>query len=83
MNDVLPPNEKYLRDAFVSPLGDGACVLDAERQVDYVRLEFGRRRGPDSAYWDCWFSVTPIRNSHALRGKIRNSRLVQRIGSAT
>jgi len=28
MNDVLPQNDKYLRDAFGSPLGDGACVLE-------------------------------------------------------
>ena len=55
---VLPQNQKYLRDAFGSPLRDGACVLDADREVGYVRLEFETRRGPDSAYWDGWFSVT-------------------------
>ncbi|MFC5730038.1 MULTISPECIES: hypothetical protein [Nocardioides] len=83
MSLVLPQNEKYLRDVFGAPLSDGACVLDAERQVGYVRLEFGNRRGPDSAYWDGWFSVTPTRNGHPLRGKVANGRLVQLIGGAT
>ena len=46
MSTVLAQNEKYLRDVFGSTLGDGACVLDADRQVGYVRLEFGSRRGP-------------------------------------
>jgi hypothetical protein len=77
---VLPQNEKYLRDAFGSPLGDGACVLDVDRQVGYVRLEFGSPRGPDSAYWDGWFSVTPTRDGHPLRGKVMHGRLVQLIG---
>lgn len=81
MNEVLPQNEKYLRDAFGSQLQDGACVLDPESQVGYVRLEFGSRRGPDSAYWDGWFSVTPTRESHPLRGKVMNGRLVQLIGT--
>jgi hypothetical protein len=67
---VLPQNEKYLRDVFGSPLRDGACVLDADREVGYVRLEFETRRGPDSAYWDGWFSVTRTRDSHPLRGKL-------------
>ena len=80
MRTVLPQNEKHLRDAFGSPLRDGACVLDADRQVGYVRLEFGSRRGPDSAYWDGWFSVTPTRNSHPLSGKVLNGPLVQLIG---
>lgn len=81
MRTVLPQNEKHLRDACGSPLRDGACVLDADRQVGYVRLEFGSRRGPDSAYWDGWFSVTPTRNAHPLSGKVMNGRLVQLIGS--
>jgi len=50
MLTVLPQNEKYLRDAFGAPLMDGSCVLDADHEVGYVRLEFGTRRGPDSAY---------------------------------
>ena len=80
MRTVLPQNEKHLRDVFGSPLDDGACVLDADRQVGYVRLEFGSRRGPDSAYWDGWFSVTPTRHGHPLSGKVLNGSLVQLIG---
>ena len=41
MHAVLTQNEKYLRDVFGSPLRDGTCVLDADREVGYVRLEFG------------------------------------------
>ena len=49
MHAVLTQNETYLRDVFGSPLLDGMCVLDADREVGYVRLEFGTSRGPDSA----------------------------------
>jgi hypothetical protein len=80
---VLPQNEKYLRDVLGSPLRDGACVLDADREVGYVRLEFGSRRGPDSAYWDGWFAVTRTRDEHPLRGKVANGPLVQLIGRAS
>ena len=52
MHAVLDQNETYLRDVFGSPLRDGACVLDADREVGYVRLDFGTPRGPDSANWD-------------------------------
>jgi hypothetical protein len=83
MHSVLPQNEKYLRDAFGSRLRDGSCVLDADRQVGYVRLEFGTRRGPDSAYWDGWFSVTPTRDAHPLRGKVAQGSLVNLIGRAS
>ncbi|GCD90842.1 hypothetical protein [Nocardioides sp. LS1] len=82
MYTVLPQNEKYLSDAFGSQLRDGACVLDAEREVGYVRLEFGTRRGPDSAYWDGWFSVTRTRDGHPLSGKIMTGPMVQLIGGA-
>ncbi|PVG83243.1 hypothetical protein DDE18_08055 [Nocardioides gansuensis] len=80
MSTVLPQNEKYLRDAFGSALSDGACVLDADREVGYVRLEYGTRRGPDSAYWDGWFTVTRTRRDHPLRGKVMTGHLVQLIG---
>lgn len=80
MNAVLTQNEKYLRDIFGSPLRDGTCVLDADREVGYVRLEFGTPRGPDSAYWDGWFSVTRTRGGHPLSGKVMNGQLVQLIG---
>ncbi|GAB3770361.1 hypothetical protein FB382_000759 [Nocardioides ginsengisegetis] len=83
MHTVLPQNEKYLSDVFGSHLRDGACVLDVEREVGYVRLEFGTRRGPDSAYWDGWFSVTRTRDAHPLSGKIMNGPMVQLIGSAS
>jgi len=79
-NRVLQQNEKYLRDVVGSPLRDGACVLDSDHEVGYVRLEFGTRRGPDSAYWDGWFSVTRTRGDHPLRGKVTNGQLVQLIG---
>jgi hypothetical protein len=79
-NRVLQQNEKYLRDVFGSPLRDGACVLDSDHEVGYVRLEFGTRRGPDSAYWDGWFSVTPTRRGHPLSGKVTNGKLVELIG---
>ena len=77
---VLPQNERHLRDVFGAPLRDGACVLDADHEVGYVRLEFGTRRGPDSAYWDGWFSVTRTRDGHPLSGKLSTGRLVQLIG---
>jgi len=80
MYSVLAQNEKYLRDVFGAPLRDGACVPDADREVGYVRLEFGTRRGPDSAYWDGWFSVTRTRGDHPLGGKVMNGPLVQLIG---
>ncbi len=80
MPTVLTQNETYLRDVFGSPLRDGTCVLDADREVGYVRLEFGTLRGPDSADWDGWFSVTRTRGGHPLSGKVMNGRLVQLIG---
>jgi len=79
---VLPQNQRYLRDRFGSPIADGACVLDGDREVGYVRLEFGTRRGPDSAYWDGWFSVTRTRGGHPLSGKVMTGTLVQLIGVA-
>ena len=82
MPTILPQNEKYLRDSFGSPLRDGACVLDEDHAVGYVRLEFGTRRGPDSAYWDGWFSVTATREGHPLSGKVANGSMVQLIGQA-
>jgi hypothetical protein len=83
MYTVLPQNQKYLTDLFGSHLRDGACVLDADRGVGYVRLEFGNRRGPDSAYWDGRFSVTRTRNAHPLSGKVTTGRMVQLIGRAS
>jgi hypothetical protein len=78
---VLPQNEKYLRDVFGSTLDDGARVLDADRQVGYVRLEFGSHHGPDSVCWDGWFSVTRSRDGHPLSGKVMSGQLVQVLGS--
>jgi hypothetical protein len=77
---VLPQHERHLRDAFGSRLVDGSCVVDAEQQVGYVRLEFGTRRGPDSPYWDGWFSVTATRGAHPLRGKVMTGAMVSLIG---
>jgi len=78
---VLPQNEQYLLDAFGSPIRHGACVVDPDHQVGYVQLEFGTVRGPDSAYWDGWFSVTPTRSAHPLSGKVLNGPRVQVVGS--
>lgn len=78
MDHVLPQNQRYLRDAFGSPITEGSCVLDHEREVGYVRLELGPHcSGPDSAYWDGWFNVTRTRGGDPLRGKIMNGSLVQ------
>ena len=79
-HSILQHNEEYLRDAFGSWLTDGSCVLDAEQQVDYVRLEFGTRLGPDSAYWGGWIGVTPTRGAHALSDKVAHRSLVNLIG---
>jgi hypothetical protein len=78
---LMRRNQQFLRDIFGSPLRDGACVLDADREIGYIRLEYGSRRGPDSAYWDGWFSVTRTREAHPLSGKVMNGQLVQLIGS--
>jgi hypothetical protein len=83
MHQVLPQNKQYLHDVFGSPLNDGACVVDAESEIGYVRFEYGTRRGPDSAYWDGWFSVTRTRDGHPLSGKVMNGPLVQVIGNAS
>jgi hypothetical protein len=78
MIHVLPQNQKYLRDAFGSPIREGSCVLDQEKQIGYVRLELGPVcSGPDSAYWDGWFNVTPTRDGNPLRGKVMTGSLVR------
>ena len=82
MSSVLPENEKFLRDAFGARLRDGSCVVDADRQVGYVRLDFGSACGPDSACWDGWFSVTPTRDAHPLSGKVMLGSMVNLIGRA-
>jgi len=85
MSAVIPENHRHLRDAFGSTITDGACVLDHDREVGYVRLDAGPGHfGPDSAYWDGWFNVTRTRTEHPLRGKLSKGDLVQvlRGGSA-
>lgn len=78
MIEILPQNEKYLRDAFGAPITDGACVLDPDREVGYVRLRMSPvNRGPESAYWDGWFNVTRTRHESPLRGKVLNGERVQ------
>ncbi len=78
MSDVLPQNARYLRDAFGSPITEGSCVIDHDRQVGYVRLDLGpHSRGPGSAYWDGWFNVTATRNENPWRGKVMRGDLVQ------
>jgi hypothetical protein len=78
MTSIDPHNERFLRDAFGSVLTDGACVIDHDREIGYVRLELGPHcSGPDSAYWDGWFNVTPTRDGNPLRGKAMKGDLVQ------
>jgi len=78
MNQVLPQNQRYLRDAFGSPITEGSCVMDHEHQIGYVRLELGPCCcGPESAFWDGWFNVTPTRGGNPMRGKAMNGALVQ------
>ena len=66
MSFVLPQNEKYLRDAFGSALRDGACILDGDRQVGYVRLEYVARRGLLGRL----VHRHPTRGDHPLHGKV-------------
>ncbi|GAB3761496.1 hypothetical protein FB382_003400 [Nocardioides ginsengisegetis] len=74
-------HEHFLRDAFGSPITDGACVLDQDKEVGYVRLASGPGMpGPDSMYWDGWFNVTKTRDEHPLRGKLLNGERVQLLG---
>ena len=81
MTEVLPENERFLRDAVGARITDGACVLDPDNEVGYVRLDLGPVfRGPESAYWDGWFHVTRTRAEHPLRGKVLNGPRVQVIG---
>jgi hypothetical protein len=77
MTSVFPQKKRFLRDAGVA-ITDGACVIDHDREVGYVRLEGGPHcKGPDSAYWDGWFNVTRTRSEHPLRGKVMTGQLVQ------
>lgn len=80
---LLPQNAQLLVDAFGARLHDGDCVVDADNQIGYVRLEFGTGRGPDSPDWDGWFSVTPTRGVHPLRGKVSRGNMVRSIRSAS
>jgi len=82
MTAGLAQNARYLCDRFGSPLRDGTCVVDADQEIGYVRFEFGTRRGPDSAYWDGWFSVTRTRDEHPMRGKLATGEQVQVIGGS-
>jgi hypothetical protein len=78
MTSVIPQNNRFLRDAFGSAITDGACVLDNDREVGYVRVELGPHlRGPDSVYWDGWFNVTATRRGNPMRGKVMRGDLVQ------
>ena len=78
MLNVHPENKKHLLDSFGSPIAEGSCVVDCDRQVGYVRLDLGPHVvGPDSAHWDGWFNVTPTRGGDPLRGKVMNGERVQ------
>jgi hypothetical protein len=78
MLNVHPDSTRFLRDAFGSPITDGSCVMDCDRQVGYVRLDLGPHiAGPESAHWDGWFNVTVTRSGDPLRGKVMKGELVQ------
>jgi hypothetical protein len=71
-------NQRYLRDAAGRPITDGACVIDAEKEIGYVRLELAPVfRGPESGDWDGWFHVTRTRSENPLRGKLANGEHVR------
>ena len=78
MTTTIPQNHRYLRDAFGSAITEGVCVIDADREVGYVRLDLRPYSfGPESPYWDGWFAVTRTRTEHPLRGKVMRGDLVQ------
>lgn len=83
MYDVRPQNQKYLQDAFVSPIHHGDCVVDHDRHVAHVRLDLGFGfSGPGSPCSDRWFDVTRTRTEHPLRGKAMTDELVQILGGS-
>jgi len=66
MTGISPHNQRFLRDAFGSVLTDGACVIDSDREIGYVRLQLGPHcPGPDSAYWTGG-STSPLRAAGTL-----------------
>jgi hypothetical protein len=77
-SEVLLRNQKYLRDAAGCSISDGACVIDADNEIGYVRLQLAPvARGPESRDWDGWFNVTRTRSESPLRGKLANGQRVQ------
>lgn len=80
---VLVRNQKYLRDPAGRLITDGACVLDADGEVGYVRLQLAPFfRGPESWEWDGWFHVTRTRSESPLRGKLAVSGTVRVLSQA-
>jgi hypothetical protein len=80
---VLIRNQKYLRDPAGRLITDGACVIDADREVGYVRLQLAPfYLGPDSWEWDGWFHVTRTRSENPLRGKLANCETVRVLSQA-
>ena len=78
MTTTIPENHRYLRDANGAAITEGVCVIDADREVGYVRLDLRPYScGPESPYWDGWFTVTRTRTEHPLRGKVMRGDLVQ------
>jgi hypothetical protein len=81
--EVLLRNQKYLRDPAGRPITDGACVIDADNEIGYVRLELAPVfLGPESWDWDGWFHVTRTRSENPLRGKLANGERVQVLSRA-
>ena len=82
-SEVLLRNQKYLRDAVGRPITDGACVIDADKEIGYVRLDLAPVfLGPESGDWDGWFHVTRTRSENPLRGKLANAERVQVLSRA-
>lgn len=78
MVDIHPQNQHFLRDTLGSPITDGSCVVDCDRQIGYVRLDLGPHvTGPDSLEWDGWFDVTRTRSGDPWHGKALKGEHVQ------
>ncbi|RNM16961.1 hypothetical protein [Nocardioides pocheonensis] len=80
---VLVRNQKYLRDPAGRLITDGTCVVDADGEVGYVRLQLAPFfLGPESWEWDGWFHVTRTRSENPLRGKLAVSGSVRVLSQA-
>jgi hypothetical protein len=84
MNSVQPQNENFLRDTpSAHRCATGPVYSTPKRQVGYVRLGIGTRRGPGSLYWGAWLSVISTRSCHPLSGNVMHGGAVNLIGRAS